>query len=45
VKKERKKAKHFDRLATFLFGTFAMLFVPLGVLFIMKMLKMNGTLL
>jgi len=33
------KEKHFGCLATFWFGTFAMLLVPLGVLFIMKTLK------
>ena len=35
-KKKKKKEKHFGRLATFLFGTFAMLLAPQGVLFIMK---------
>ena len=35
----------FGHLATFWFGTFAMLFAPVGVLFVMKTLKMNGTLL
>jgi len=35
-----KKEKHFGHLATFWFGTFAMLFLaPLGVFFIMKALK------
>jgi len=29
-KKERKKEKHFGRLATFWFGTFAMLFSATG---------------
>ena len=31
--------KHFGRLATFWFGTFTMLFAPLGVLFVMKTLE------
>ena len=34
-----EERKHFGRLVTFCFGTFAMLFVLLGVLFIMKTLK------
>ena len=33
-RRRRKKEKHFGRLATFWFGTFAMLLVPLSVLFI-----------
>jgi len=40
--KKKKKEKYFGRLATFWFSIFAMLLVPLGVLFIMKHLKMNG---
>ena len=43
-KKKKKKEEHFGRLATFWFGTFRMLFVPVGVLFIIKYL-MNGRLL
>jgi len=39
-KKKRKKEKHFGCLATFWFGTFAMLFLaPLGVLFVIKTLE------
>jgi len=38
-KKKRKKEKHFDCLATFRFGTFKMLFTPVGMLFVMKMLE------
>jgi len=30
LKKKKKKAKHFGRLATFWFGTFAMLFSATG---------------
>ena len=33
-RRRRKKEKHFGRLATFWLGTFAMLLVPLSVLFI-----------
>ena len=36
---KKKKEKHFGRVATFWFGTFAMLLVPLGMLFVMKTLK------
>ena len=39
LKKKKKKEKHFGRLATFWFGTFAMLLAPLGVLFVMKTLE------
>ena len=35
---EEEERKHFGRMATFWFGTFAMLLAPLGVLFIMKTL-------
>jgi len=42
--KKKKKEKHFGRLVSFWFGTFGMLFVPVGVLFIIKYL-MNGRLL
>ena len=38
-RKKKKKEKHFGCLATFWFGTFAMLLAPLGVLFVMKTLK------
>ena len=31
LKKKKKKEKHFGRLVTFQFGTFAMLFAPLGM--------------
>ena len=44
-KKKKKKEKHFGRLATFWFGTFAMFLAPLGVLFVMKHSMMNGRLL
>jgi len=37
-KKENMKEKHFVCLATFWFTTFAMLFMPLGMLFVMKTL-------
>jgi len=40
----QKKRKHFCHLAAFWFGIFAMLFVLLGVLLVMKHLKMNGRL-
>ena len=35
-KKKKKKEKHFGRLMTFWFGTFAMLLAPLGVFFVLK---------
>ena len=38
-KKKKKKEKHFGRLATFWFATFAMLLAPLGVFFVMKTLE------
>ena len=38
-KKKKKKEKHFGRLATFWFGTFAMFLAPLGMLFVMKTLE------
>ena len=38
-KKEKQKQKHVGHLPTFLFSTFAMLFVSLGMLFIMKRLE------
>ena len=38
-KKKKKKEKHFGRLATFWFDTFAMLLAPLGVFFVMKTLE------
>jgi len=39
-KKKKKKEKHFGRLVTFLFGTFARcILAPLGVLFVMKTLE------
>jgi len=39
-KKKKKKEKHFGRLVTFWFSTFAGCFLaPLGVLFVMKTLK------
>jgi len=38
-KRKKKKEKHFGHLVTFCFGTFAMLFVPLGVFFVMKTLE------
>ena len=38
-KKKKKKEKHFGRLATFWFGTFAMLLAPLGVFFVIKTLE------
>jgi len=38
-KKKKKERKHFGHLVTFWFGTFTMLFVPLGVLFTMKTLE------
>ena len=38
-KKKKKKEKHFGRLATFWFGTFAMVLAPLGVLFVRKTLE------
>jgi len=38
-KKKEKKEKHFGRLATFWFGTYAMLLAPLSVLFVMKTLE------
>jgi len=39
LKKKNKKEKHFGRLVTFWFGTFAMLLAPLGAFFIMKTLE------
>ena len=36
---EDEERKHFDRLATFRFGTFVMFFMPLGVLLVMKTLE------
>ena len=38
-KKKKKKEKHFGRLMTFWFGTFAMLLAPLGVFFVTKTLE------
>ena len=38
-KKKKKKEKHFGRLVTFWFGTFAMLFSATGVFFVMKTLE------
>ena len=38
-KKKKKKEKHFGRLVTFWFGTFAMLLAPLGVFFVIKTLE------
>jgi len=38
-KKKKKKEKHFGRLATFWFGTFAMHFSAIGLFFVMKTLK------
>ena len=38
-KKKKKKEKHFGRLATFWFGTFACFLAPLGVFFVMKTLE------
>ena len=38
-KKKKKKEKHFGRLATCWFGTFAMLFSATGCVFVMKMLE------
>ena len=39
-KKKKKKEKHFGRLATFWFGTFAILFAaPLDVMFVVKTLE------
>jgi len=38
-KKKKKKEKHFGLLVTYWFGIFAMLFAPLGVLFVMKTLE------
>ena len=38
-KKKKKEEKHFGRLVTFLFGTFAMLFSATSVLFVMKTLE------
>jgi len=38
--KKKKKEKHFGHLATFWFGAFVMLLVPLGVFFVMKHSKM-----
>ena len=35
-KRRRKKEKHFGRSVTFWFGTFAMLFVPLGMLLMIE---------
>ena len=38
--KKKKKEKHFGRLVTFWFGSFAMLFLaPLGVLIVIKTLE------
>ena len=37
--KKKKKEKRFGHLATFWFGAFAMLVVPLGVFFVMKTLE------
>jgi len=35
----KKKEKHFGRLVTFWFGTFAMFLATLGVFFVMKTLE------
>ena len=37
--KKKKKEKHFGRLVTFWFGTFAMLLASLGVFSVMKTLE------
>ena len=39
LKNKKKKEKHFGCLATFWFGSFAMLISTLGVLFVMKTLE------
>ena len=38
-KKKKKKEKHFGRLVTFWFGTFAMLFSATGCVFVIKTLE------